>query len=55
MTEQQKKFKIVQKRCGIEKGIDKAELMKKMKGCIPREWEKIKDKSLEEIENGHNF
>lgn len=52
MTDQQKKFKIVQKRCGIEKGISKKELQLKMKNCIPKEWEKIKDRSLEEIENG---
>lgn len=53
MTEQQKKFKIVQERCGIKKGISKAELQLKMKNCIPKEWEKIKGKSLEEIkENG---
>lgn len=42
MTEQQKRFRNVAEKCGIEEGISREELKKKMKNCIPKEWNKLK-------------
>lgn len=42
MTEQQKLFKEVLKRCGIKKGMSKKDLQEAMVNCIPEEWAKIK-------------
>lgn len=48
MTDQQKMFKEVLKRCDIKKGMKKEDLMKQMKECVPEEWAKI----TEEKEKG---
>ncbi|MDD5510833.1 MAG: hypothetical protein PHI12_08485 [Dehalococcoidales bacterium] len=42
-TPQQKLFKEAAEHCGIKKGITKAELLDKMKNCIPEFYRQHKD------------
>jgi len=42
-------FKEANAYCGIEKGISKAEMMEKMKGCIPQFFKEAKEHGYQNI------
>lgn len=43
LTQHQLEFREVLETCGIVKGMSRADLIEKMKTCVPEEWKKKKE------------